>query len=175
MKKTQTKAFANLIASIIFIIGGIWAYIQTLSFGEAPRTVVQPATFPQIMIAGMVFFAVVLCIQCIVKLVKGMNPTDHFAEQAESIDPRNKSVLAALAVIALCIAFVALFQILGYVLCSFIVSMVIMYMIGKRNWLQMVLVSLLVPLGMYIIFYKVLTVNIPMGPLTFIRSLLDMI
>ena len=47
--------------------------------------------------------------------------------------------------------------------------------IGKRNWLQMVLVSILVPLGMWLVFYKVLTVNIPMGPLQFLRDLVDMI
>ena len=53
--------------------------------------------------------------------------------------------------------------------------MAIMYIIGNRKWLQMVLVSLLVPLVMWLIFYKVLTVNIPLGPLNFLRTLVDMI
>ena len=39
----------------------------------------------------------------------------------------------------------------------------------------MVLVSILVPLGMWLVFYKVLTVNIPMGPLQFLRDLVDKI
>ena len=47
--------------------------------------------------------------------------------------------------------------------------------IGKRNWVQMVLVSVLVPLLMWLVFYKVLTVNIPLGPLNFLRTLVDMI
>ena len=41
--------------------------------------------------------------------------------------------------------------------------------------LEMVAVSILVPLVMWLIFYKVLTVNIPMGPLQFLRDLVDMI
>ena len=63
----------------------------------------------------------------------------------------------------------------GYILCAMVLSMIIMILIGKRNWLQMVLVSILVPLGMWLVFYKVLTVNIPMGPLQFLRDLVDMI
>ena len=49
------------------------------------------------------------------------------------------------------------------------------FLIGKRNWVQMVLVSVLVPLLMWLVFYKVLTVNIPLGPLNFLRTLVDMI
>ena len=50
-----------------------------------------------------------------------------------------------------------------------------MVLIGKRNWLQIVLVSILVPLVMWLIFYKVLTVNIPMGVLQPLRDLVDII
>ena len=53
--------------------------------------------------------------------------------------------------------------------------MIIMFLIGKRNWVQMVLVSVLVPLLMWLGFYKGLTVNIPLGPLNFLRTLVDMI
>ena len=53
--------------------------------------------------------------------------------------------------------------------------MIIMFLIGKRNWVQMVLVSVLVPLLMWLVFYKVLTVNIPLGPMNFLRTLVDMI
>ena len=50
-----------------------------------------------------------------------------------------------------------------------------MILIGKRKPVQMILISLLVPLVMFIIFYKVLKVNIPMGPLKFMRDMLDKI
>ena len=79
------------------------------------------------------------------------------------------------AVMLLCVLFVAFFKSLGYIICGAVLCFVIMVLIGKRNWLQMVLVSILVPLGMWLVFYKVLTVNIPMGPLQFLRDLVDMI
>ncbi len=174
MKKTETKTFANLVMAILFIIGGIWAWVQTNKIRYINGSAVQPSMFPRIMIVGMLFFAVVLVIQSVYRLIKPKAGVEY--EKAESINVfKNRSVQAAFAVIALCILYVALFNILGYVLDSMIVSIVIMIMIGKRNWLQMVLVSVLVPLGVWFIFYKVLAINIPMGPLTFLRNLVDMI
>ena len=105
-----------------------------------------------------------------------MDENDPLAEPAASINfIKDKGVLAALFVMLLCALFVVFFKTLGYVVCGAVLCFVIMVLIGKRNWLQMVLVSILVPLGMWLVFYKVLTVNIPMGPLQFLRDLVDMI
>lgn len=173
--KTQTVAFANLIGSLIFLAGGIWALMQTYSFQEVKSAYVQPATFPRIMIYGLLIFAVILLIQSVYKLMT-MKEEDPLAAPAESINVvKDKGVQAALLVMLLCVAFVAMFSTLGYVICGAVISVIIMFLIGKRNWGQMILISVLVPLAMFIIFYKVLTVNIPMGPLTFVRNLLDMI
>ena len=175
MKKTKTQAFANLIGSLIFIAVGVWALIQTYSFQEVKNTYVQAAVFPQIMCVGMLIFAVILLIQSIIKLMT-MDENDPLAEPAASINfIKDKGVLAALFVMLLCALFVVFFKTLGYVVCGAVLCFVIMVLIGKRNWLQMVLVSILVPLGMWLVFYKVLTVNIPMGPLQFLRNLVDMI
>ncbi len=175
MKKTKTQAFANLIGSLIFIAVGVWALIQTYSFQEVKNTYVQAAVFPQIMCVGMLIFAVILLIQSIIKLMT-MDENDPLAEPAASINfIKDKGVLAALFVMLLCALFVVFFKPLGYVVCGSVLCFVIMVLIGKRNWLQMVLVSILVPLGMWLVFYKVLTVNIPMGPLQFLRDLVDMI
>lgn len=175
MKKTKTQAFANLIGSLIFIAVGVWALIQTYSFQEVKNTYVQAAVFPQIMCVGMLIFAVILLIQSIIKLMT-MDENDPLAEPAASINfIKDKGVLAALFVMLLCALFVVFFKLLGYVVCGAVLCFVIMVLIGKRNWLQMVLVSILVPLGMWLVFYKVLTVNIPMGPLQFLRDLVDMI
>ncbi|MFR5796178.1 MAG: tripartite tricarboxylate transporter TctB family protein [Christensenellales bacterium] len=149
--------------------------IQTYSFQEVKNTYVQAAVFPQIMCVGMLIFAVILLIQSIIKLMT-MDENDPLAEPAASINfIKDKGVLAALFVMLLCALFVVFFKPLGYVVCGAVLCFVIMVLIGKRNWLQMVLVSILVPLGMWLVFYKVLTVNIPMGPLQFLRDLVDMI
>ena len=175
MKKTSTKAFTNLVASVILLVFEIWAYVQTLGFKVVKNAAVQPATFPQFMAIGMIAFTVVLLIQSITKLQK-MDPDDPMMEPAASINIfKNKGIQGAAFVIALCIAYAALFEVLGYVLASTIIAAIIMWLIGKRDVKQIILVSVLVPLLMWFVFYKLLTVNIPMGVLQPLRDLVDMI
>ncbi len=176
MKKTQTKAFANFICSILLLAFEIWAYIQTLGFRKIKGAYVQAATFPQVMIGGMILFTVILFIQSVIKLVKPVNANDPDMQAAPNMNPiTNKGVLAGLIVIIICILYVALFDKLGYVLVSTITSIIIMWMIGKRNPVTVILVSVLVPLLMWVVFYKFLAVNIPMGILSPIKDMIDMI
>ena len=175
LKKTQTKAFANLVASVILLVFEIWAYWQTLGFKIVKKAAVQPATFPQIMCIGMMIFTVILLIQSVLKLKKA-DPEDPMMEAANSLNViKNKGVQAALLVIVLCIAYALLFEVLGYVLVSTLIAAAIMWLIGKRDVKQIVLVSIFVPLLMWFVFYKLLTVNIPMGVLIPLKNLVDMI
>ena len=172
-KKTSTVAFSNLIGSLIFLSIGIWGYIKTLSFRTVKGSYAQPATFSQIMLIGMMIFAGILLIQSLWNLTH-LKIDSWAAEKAASLNfIKDRGVQFALLTILLCVAYVALFKSLGYVLVSFITCFAIMILIGKRDWLQMVLVSLLVPLCMWLLFYLLLKVNIPMGPLTFLRDLID--
>ena len=175
MKKTQTKAFANLVASLILLAFEIWAYVQTLGFKVVKKAAVQPATFPQVMCIGMMVFTIILLVQSLISLKK-MDPDDPNIQPAASINVlKNKGVQAGLFVIVLCILYVALFKTLGYVLASAIIAAIIMWLIGKRDVKQILLVSVLVPLAMWLVFYKLLTVNIPMGILEPLKDLIDMI
>ena len=172
-KVTKTKAFSNLIISGFLNAFEIWAWIQTTMIKTAKNAAVQPWTFPRIMIIGMGIFTVILLIQSILKLIH-MKPDDPLAAPAATINPiKDKGVLATLFVILLCIGYVYFFKSLGYVVVSCIISAIIMWMIGLRNPVKLVLISVLVPLGMWFIFYKFLTVNIPMGVLQFLRDLVD--
>ncbi len=174
MKKTQTKAFASLVCSVILLIFEVWAYIETTGFRVHKRAFVQPATFPQIMICGMFIFTVVLFLQSLLKVTRGMKPEDPENEISASINPfTNRGVAAAFFVIILCVLYTYLFDKLGYVLVSACISVIIMFLIGKRNFIVMILVSFLVPLIMWLIFYKMLTVNIPMGVLQPLRDFVD--
>ena len=103
-----------------------------------------------------------------------MKEDDPLAQKAESMNfIKDKGVLAALFVIVLCALYVWGFRSLGYVLVSMILSGIIMWLIGVRKPVQLALISVLVPLGMWLVFYKLLQVNIPMGVLQFLRDLVD--
>ena len=174
MKKTQTKAFSNLVVSLLLIALEVFAWVQTGNIKTAKNAAVQPSTFPRIMIIGMAVFTLILLVQSIFKLLR-MKESDPLAEKAPSMNfIKDKGVLAALFVILLCALYVWGFKTLGYVLVSMILSGIIMWMIGVRKPVQLVLIAVLVPLGMWLVFYKLLQVNIPMGVLQFLRDLVDM-
>ncbi len=173
MKKTQTKAFSNLVISLVLAAFEIFAWVQTTKIKIAKNAAVQPSVFPRIMIIGMAVFTAVLLIQSVLKLMS-MHEDDPLAQKAESLNFfKDKGVLAALFVIVLCMLYVWGFKTLGYVLVSMVLSAIIMWMIGVRKPVQLVLIAVLVPLGMWLLFYKLLQVNIPMGVLQFLRDLVD--
>lgn len=173
MKKTQTKAFSNLVVSLLLIALEVFAWVQTGNIKTAKNAAVQPSTFPRIMIIGMAVFTVILLVQSVIKLLK-MEETDPLAQKAPSMNfVKDKGVLAALFLIALCALYVWGFRTLGYVLVSMILSGIVMWLIGVRKPVQLVLIAVLVPLGMWLVFYKLLQVNIPMGVLQFLRDLVD--
>ena len=173
MKKTQTKAFSNLVVSRLLLALEVFAWVQTGNIKTAKNAAVQPSTFPRIMIIGMTVFTVILLVQSVIKLLK-MEQTDPLAQKAPSMNfVKDKGVLAALFLIALCALYVWGFRTLGYVLVSMILSGIVMWLIGVRKPVQLVLIAVLVPLGMWLVFYKLLQVNIPMGVLQFLRDLVD--
>ena len=175
MKKTQTKAFSNLIASVVLLGFEVWAWVQSGKIKTAKNAAVQPSTFPHIMIIGMAVFTAILLIQSIIKLT-AMKADDPLAEKAESLNfLKDKGVLAALFVIVLCAVYTYFFKSAGYVVVSFLLSGIIMWLIGLRKPVPLLLISALVPLGMWLVFYKFLSVNIPMGWLQFLRDLVDKI
>lgn len=173
--KMNTKAFSDLVGGIIFAALGLWALMQTFGFQQIKNSAVQPALFPQIMSIGLLAFSLLVIIQSALKL-KTMKEDDPMAEPTGSINVlKNKGVQGAALVMALCVLFVLLFDVLGYVVCSAVIGIVIMYLIGKRDIKIMLLVGILVPLGMWLVFYKFLSVNIPMGILQPLKDLVDMI
>jgi len=174
-KKTQTKAFSNLIASLLLIAFEVFAWLQTNNIKTQKNAAVQPSTFPRIMIIGMAIFTAVLLIQSIIKLAS-LKAEDPLAQRAETLNfIKDRGVLAALFVIALCALYTYFFKSLGYVLASFIVSGIIMWLIGVRKPVQLILIAVLVPLVMWLVFYKMLQVNIPMGVLQPLREFVDAI
>ena len=83
-KKTQSKAFSNLIASFVLIAFELWGWFQSGKIKTAKNAAVQPWTFPRIMIIGMAVFTVVLLIQSIIKL-SSMKQEDPLAAKAQAM------------------------------------------------------------------------------------------
>ena len=158
MKKTQTTAFASIVTSLIFIAIGVYAIIASYAFRTVNNTTVQPATFPRIMAWAMVICAVIVLVMNAVKLGRA-------TEKAETLSLRDRGVRGALICLLISMAYYLLWEPVGFLILAPITMFVLMYLIDMRNYLTMVIVSIVLPVVMWLLFYKVLNIQAPLGPL----------
>jgi len=116
------------------------------------RMGVSPRYFPNLL-AGLLFiFAVALA-------VDGYRMRDHKKMKSYSVTAKDlRIVLFTLGVIALQIIG---FDLIGYLVPAMLAIAVCMYMYGQRNYLLIVLVSVLLPLGIKYFFEQMLQVALP--------------
>jgi putative tricarboxylic transport membrane protein len=76
------------------------------------------------------------------------------------------SALRAWALIALVAVFAALFQPLGFLIATPLFIVGALAIMGKRNWVAMVVIAVIFATVTYVIFAQILSVRIPVGPFT---------
>lgn len=161
MKKTQTMAFASIITSLVFIAFGIYAVVASYGFRIVQNTQVQPAAFPRFMAWCMMICAAVVLVMNAVKLGRDK-------EKAPTLSLKDRGIRGALYCLAVALAYTFLWEPLGFFILAPIAMFVMMYLIDMRNYATMIIVSLVLPLVMWLLFYKALSIAVPLGPLEFI-------
>jgi len=76
------------------------------------------------------------------------------------------SALRAGALVAVALAYAALFIPLGFLIATPLFILGALAVMGKRNWLPMVVIALVFTGVTYVVFAQVLSVRIPVGPFT---------
>lgn len=149
---------SRVIPGIIFIIISIIFFIETKSFPEQLGRDVGAAFWPKVLIVLLIILSVWL-------IVTGL------LMKNESSDKRklklSLTMLKPYLGIGICIGFVFLFKSLGYIVSVFLFYVLLAHvMYGRFNWKFLfgtaVQATLLV-LAIYILFVKLLSVNLPMG------------
>jgi putative tricarboxylic transport membrane protein len=76
------------------------------------------------------------------------------------------SALRAWGLVAVVVAFAALFKPLGFLIATPAFILCALAVMGKRNWGVMVIIAVVFSVVTYVIFAQVLGVRMPVGPLT---------
>lgn len=76
------------------------------------------------------------------------------------------SALRAWGLVAVVVAYVGLFEPLGYLIATPVFVLAALAVLGKRNWAGMALVAVVYTGATYLVFAQALGVRIPVGPLT---------
>lgn len=161
MKKTQSMAFASMITSLIFILVGVYAIIVSYSFRTVKNTVVQPAEFPRIMAWAMIICSASVLVMSAVKLGRD-------TEKGPSLSLRDRGIRGALYCLIVAFLYYLLWEPVGFFILAPITMFGLMYLIDMRNYVTMAIVSVVLPLVMWLLFYKALSISVPLGPLEII-------
>lgn len=161
MKKTQTMAFANVITSLVFIAIGLYAVVASYGFRTVNNTAVQPATFPRVMAWAMIICAAVVLVMNAVKMGRD-------TEKAASLSLKDRGIRGALICFVVSFAYYLLWEPVGFFILAPITMFALMYLIDMRNYVMMAIVAIVLPLVMWLLFYKVLSISVPLGPLEFV-------
>jgi putative tricarboxylic transport membrane protein len=126
------------------------AFAVTLTFDEAPAALaqnVQPARFPQLVLAVMAVLAAILVVRA-------------FALSATPLKPVKRMVLISAAIL---VGFVVTIDLVGFFEAAMLLCLALPPVWGERRWRLVVPYALALPAGLWVLFVQVLDVYFEPG------------
>ncbi|MBR1757544.1 MAG: tripartite tricarboxylate transporter TctB family protein [Lachnospiraceae bacterium] len=134
------------------VLGGICFYSATtwpMYFASDPA---GPGAIPKILSVGIMVLGLILAIGGFFVKTKPEKPLMSVAELR---------VVGLLTVT--CIAYILLLQVIGYLLATPLLIAAILLICGNRNVKQIILLSVIATIVLFLLFYSLLRVNLPLG------------
>lgn len=159
MRKTRTMPFADRIAGAIgMLFGGVAFYLST-HFKQFRNVPVGPEVFPQIMASGLILCSAALVIRSF--LVKD-------TKQAPTLSLRDKGMRHMLMTVGIVVVFIVLWDIAGFLILSPLGLFALMAITGFRSYPKMALIALVLSALVWLLFWQVLSIELPLGPFGFL-------
>lgn len=162
----------ELILNILLLLG--FGYALAFNVLEAPVPLkvannpyaLQPNVWPSVILV-LLMFCMVLNIVGIIKKNKG-NPDFCFPSFLKSIPGFFKTKMFFGMLIVVVASFIL--EPLGFMVTCFLFMASFGFLLGDRNYVRLLLVSLFVTFFLYIVFGVLLQVNLPRGTVPFLRN-----
>jgi putative tricarboxylic transport membrane protein len=148
----------DIIGSVLLIFIGIAVVIESIRLKLGTPLMPQPGFFPFLGGSLLIGLSIVLLVQ---GWVRRDNPSPQPREAAGGL--RKPVVL----IVSLSVYTAALSS-LGYILPTIILVAVILRVLGVTSWKVLVLASLGLSVGAYLLFGKILGIDLPAGVLPFL-------
>ncbi len=146
---------ANIIAGGIGIFFSAAAFFKTFTFKQFKNVPVGPEFFPRAL-------AVALFICCLVLVIQNIIDKNN-TEAAPTLSLKNKDIQRMLIGLAIIIATAFLWSILGFLIVTPFTIFGLMLLLGKRDWIKMVIISVAVTAVVFLAFRFLLGIEMPMG------------
>ena len=146
---------ANIVAAIIGMLFALAAFLKTLTFKKFTNVPVGPEFFPQIL-------AIALFICCLILFITSILKKDD-KEKAPTISPLNKDMQKLLAGLLVIVVYALLWEVIGFIIATPIAVFVMIFILGRRNYLTMAIVSVAATVVIFCAFKFLLKIEMPMG------------
>ncbi len=148
--------FANIGIGVVGILISVYVIVTAAGFPPNQSAVDPGAAYFPTLIAGLV---IILCVVLIVRSLMGKG-----ADINETV-PVTSGLKRACLGVALFVAYCALFKPLGFVLDTILLCFLGMLLLQNRKYIQMIVISVVTSVAIYVIFADFLGAKLPAGVL----------
>jgi len=146
------KKRGDIVGSFFGTFIGVAVMIGAIRLRLGTPSEPQPGFFP--FVAG-----VILVVLCVILLLRA------FSGRGEGADPFGELWRPAILAIGL-FTYSLLLDSMGYIITTIILSLVVLRVLDTKTWLKLVAISLILSIGTYFLFDRLLDVPLPRGILT---------
>lgn len=163
MKNHLTERVSNIVCAAVGIAIGLIAIYITTKFKQFTNVPVGPEVFPRIMATGLVICSIALIVQAALKGKKW--------EKAPTLSLRDRGIRRMLVAAVLIVAFYLLWEPVGFLILAPVTLFLLMLNMDFKRYGQMAILSLAISVAVWLLFWQVLVIELPLGPLEVIYSL----
>jgi putative tricarboxylic transport membrane protein len=143
------KKIGDILASFLFVFLGIGIMIGSLRLGVGRATAPQPGFIP--FLSGMA-----LAVLSAILLVQGWRGQSKGSQVLG--DLKRPAIL-----IAGLVFYVGILDVAGYIIATAVISAIVLWILETRSWWILLVVSLALGIGTYLLFDRLLGVTFPIG------------
>lgn len=144
----------DIISGLLGILFGVYILVAASKFPEDVVMRIGPAFFPSVLAVLLILFSSLLL--CFALMGKSKGPVEKFNFK----DPGTQRAGIALLTT---IVYSVLLNVGGFIVTTILYLFGLMFLLKKRDYLNMALISIGVTLGVFIIFEKFLHISLPLG------------
>ncbi len=150
IKESRVDQIGGIILGIFSLL--LYFVIIPLEVGDTSKFGVSPRFLPQILALLLMFLS-------ICQVISGYKKRGQEDQKIYTINPNElKLILKSLGVF---IIYIIALNITGYLITTVVALAVFMFLYGQRNIKRIVLVSVGIPIAIYLFFTKALTMVLP--------------
>ena len=147
----------DIIASVLLILVGLGVVIESIRLKLGTPLMPQPGFFPFLGGSLLIGLSVVLLVRGLLGRGEPAQPSGKFGEL------RGPAIL----ILSLC-GYTAALKLLGYVLPTMLLVAVMLRVLGVTSWKILGLAGLVLSAGAYVLFGRILGIDLPKGVLPFL-------